>query len=181
MKKTLCTLAVALTSAVLLNAQTFDFTLTFSPEGGGGRTGSGGGTLTLDSGANTLTFNDITWEGISGTFTATHIHGPVAPGGSAGVLYGLSPTYMTLDAGEQSGTFSGTLPLVNDPNGSGFTVSQQLDQVLADMWYINIHSSPDFGGGEIRGTIELVPEPSTFVLLGLGAAGLVCWRFRRRH
>ncbi|HVR36835.1 MAG TPA: CHRD domain-containing protein [Methylomirabilota bacterium] len=180
MKKILCTLAVALTSAVLLNAQTYDFTLTFEPEGGGGRTGSGGGTLTLDAGASTLTFNDITWEGISSDFTATHIHGPTAPGGNAGVLYGLSPTYMTLNPDNRSGTFSGTLPFVDDPNGSGFTVSEQLDQVLANMWYINIHSD-DFGGGEIRGTIELVPEPSTFALLGLGAAGLVCWRFRRRH
>jgi hypothetical protein len=44
--------------------------------------------------------------------------------------------------------------------------------------YWNIHSS-SFGGGEIRGFVVPVPEPSTLALFGLGA-GAIAWRLRRK-
>jgi hypothetical protein len=45
--------------------------------------------------------------------------------------------------------------------------------------YWNIHTST-FGGGEIRGFLTAVPEPSTFALLGLGAVSVLVYaRWRR--
>ena len=163
-------------------AATEDFTISLdgAQDGGGGRTGSGSGTLTLDTTANTLTFNNIIWSGLSADSTASHIHGPGASGVSAGVLYPLNPTYTTVGAGIRNGTILGTLSLV--AGTGGFTIAQQVTQLESSLWYINIHSDAlqnGFPGGEIRGQILPVPEPSTLALLGLGAGALV-WRLRRR-
>jgi len=159
-------------------AATEDFTISLdgAQDGGGGRTGSGSGTLTLDTTANTLKFNNIIWSGLSADSTASHIHGPGASGVSAGVLYPLNPTYTTVGAGIRNGTISGTLSLVDGTGG--FTIAQQVTQLESSLWYINVHSTT-FGGGEIRGQILPVPEPSTLALLALGAGALV-WRLRRR-
>lgn len=139
---------------------------------------TGSGTLTFDDAANTLTFNGITWSGLQADSTAAHIHGPAATGAPAGVLYFLFPTYTQVGSGIRSGTISGTLPLVDGTGG--FTLAQQISQLQGSLWYINIHSDASqggFPGGEIRG--QIVPEPSTWALLGLGA-GALAWRLRRR-
>ena len=164
-------------------AATEDFTISLdgAQDGGGGRTGSGSGTLTLDTTANTLTFNNIIWSGLSADSTASHIHGPGAAGNNAGVIYFLSSPapFTTTGPGIRSGTFSGTMNLT-DPtqNGVTYTVASQIADLENGLWYINVHSTA-FGGGEIRGQIIPVPEPSTLALLGLGAGALV-WRLRRR-
>jgi len=160
--------------------ENFTISLDGAQDGGGGRTGSGSGTLTLDTTANTLTFNSINWGGLSGDSTVSHIHGPGAPGQSVGVLYFLSSpaTFTTTGPGIRSGTISGTLSLVDGTGG--FSIAQQISQLESSLWYINIHSTPNFGGGEIRGQILPVPEPSTLALLGLSAGALV-WRLRRRN
>ncbi len=44
--------------------------------------------------------------------------------------------------------------------------------------YFNVHTTT-FGGGEIRGFITAVPEPSSMIAIGTVAAGAV-WRARRR-
>jgi len=114
----------------------------------GGRTGSGFGTITLSGTA--LTFNNITYSGLSGTVTNAHIHGPALPGQNASVLYPLIPTYTS--TGGHSGSINGTLNLV--AGTGGLTIAQQLAQLNSGQWYINIHTSPTFGGGEIRGQIQ---------------------------
>jgi hypothetical protein len=73
------------------------------------------------------------------------------------------------------GVISGTLQLTD--GSAGIALADQLDQLRSGQWYINIHSV-DFPAGEIRGHI-LVPEPSTWALLGLGGA-VMAWRLRRR-
>ena len=53
-----------------------------------------------------------------------------------------------------------------------------ISAIASGQAYLNIHSST-FGGGEIRGFLVPVPEPSAFALVGLGALGFVAKRLRR--
>jgi len=181
MKKTFLT---AITAGLFaLNQMSFaaieDFTVSLDAAqagtAGSGGTGSGSGTLTFDTVANSLTLNNITYSGLSANSAFAHIHGSdtSVPGQSAGVLYDLAG-FTTL--GGTSGTFNGTVSLVNGTGG--FSLAQQVSQLEGGLWYINIHTA-NFGNGEIRGQILPVPEPSALALLGLGAGTLV-WRRRRR-
>jgi len=111
----------------------FNVTLTGAQETPpNGSSGTGSGTVEIDTTANTLSYN-ITFSGLTGTENNAHIHGFAARGAPAGVLYGL--------------------PLGNPKVGSiTFTEAQQAN-LLAGLSYINIHSTA-FPGGEIRGQID---------------------------
>ena len=80
----------------------------------------------------TLTF-DIAYTGLLSGETAAHFHGPAPAGVNAGVQIGLPPgspklgTTVALSAGQQA-------------------------DLIAGLWYINIHSV-GFPGGEIRGQV----------------------------
>src|SRR5712692_981774 len=89
--KTLVFLAAALTSLAVAHAQNFTVNMDGLQDGGGLRAGSGSGTLTLNTTLDTLTFNNITYSGLSSTSILSHIHGPALPGVPAGVLYDLAP------------------------------------------------------------------------------------------
>jgi hypothetical protein len=52
----------------------------------------------------------------------------------------------------------------------GLTLSSNLPGILAGLSYINFHTV-QFGGGEIRGQLLVVPEPATLALMGLGLLG----------
>ncbi|MCI0746500.1 MAG: Ig-like domain-containing protein [Verrucomicrobia subdivision 3 bacterium] len=122
----------------------FPVNLTPDQEPNGGGTGSGSGTVTLSG--NTLTVN-ITFSGLSANTTAAHIHGPAGRGTNASVLYPLT----LLPAGATEGAISQTVTLTEGTGG--FTIAQQLQQLCAGLWYINIHSTAH-PGGEIRGQID---------------------------
>ena len=127
---------------------------------------------TPGTGYGTGTLDDVTGiMSVSGTFqdliapaNNAHVHGMAPPGTPAGVLFGLTFTAAT------SGTFSG------DNSSSPFTPAQVAD-VLNELTYVNIHSSfrP---GGEIRGQLLVVPEPSTFVLAAVGLISALAVRRR---
>ncbi len=178
--KTLVFLAAALTSLAVAQAQNFTVTLDPAQDGNSALLpGHGSGTLTLDTTLDTLTFNNITFSGLSAPATAGHIHGPAPPGMTAGVLYTLGQAagmggFFTL--GSTSGSINGTLQLVTLGT---LTVPTQISQLENGLWYINIHDLPSFGGGEIRGQILPVPEPSALPLLGIGVCGL--WLLLRRR
>jgi len=132
------------------NPQTFEAfhaSLDGAQDGGGGRTGTGVGTVSLNPANNTLNVN-VTFSGLSANTTAAHIHGPAPRGTSVGVLYGLTLNPL----GATSGTISQTVTLVDGTQGH--TLAQQLNQLRTGQWYINIHSVGPFSGGEIRGQIE---------------------------
>ncbi|MEX2113185.1 MAG: CHRD domain-containing protein [Pirellulales bacterium] len=129
-------------------------------------TGIGSGSLTLDDLTGDYTISG-TFSDLLGTSNNAHIHGPAAVGvGPAGVIVGL-----IFDFGVTSGAFS----------GAGTFTAPQMADLLAELYYVNIHSSIQ-PGGEIRGQITQVPEPASVVLMAVGGLALTAvWRARRRR
>jgi hypothetical protein len=118
-----------------------------------GGTGTGTATITLDDVTNLLTWS-ITWSGLSGVAALMHFHGPALPNQNAGV---------------QVGTGVAGPPVI----GNTVIDALQENDLLAGLWYLNLHTNT-FTGGEIRGQV-VAPEPGTFALLAIAiaAAGLL--------
>lgn len=151
-----------------------------------GSPGIGTATVDIDLLAHTMRVR-VTFSGLLGTTTASHIHGATAaPGvGTAGVAT-TTPTFAGFPLGVTSGSYDRTLDLtlassynpsfVTAHGGTTAGAEAFLLQSMADgKTYLNVHTTA-FPGGEIRGF--LVPAPAGAALLGLG--GLVATRRRRR-
>ena len=150
--------------------------------------GFGTATVTFDFDAVTMRV-ETSFSGLLGNTTASHIHCCTAvPGtGTAGVAT-TTPTFPGFPLGVTSGSYDHTfdMSLASSYNsafitGHGGTVSSAMNALIfgldAGETYLNIHTSA-FPGGEIRGFLVAVPEPSTYALMlaGLGLAGLVARR-----
>ncbi|UCD75324.1 MAG: PQQ-dependent sugar dehydrogenase [Phycisphaerales bacterium] len=127
-------------TAIGASAETVDFTITID----GSQlnppvdtAGSGSGTATLDTSTNLFSW-EITFNGLEGTQTAAHFHGAAPYCNVAGVQI--------------------VLPLGSPIMGSETLTAQQAADVLAGLWYINIHSDLH-PPGEIRG--QVMPAPLT--------------------
>lgn len=169
--------------------------------GGPRPTPFGTATFTLNDTMTALTFSatifnlDFTGSQTPDTndnLIAAHIHaGPAVPPTTNGpVVWGFfgmpfndtnSPTpgndctpFATGVGGTCTGTWDGT-----EGNGVGVTLSAELPFILNGQSYINFHTVQN-GGGEIRGNIQVVPEPTTMALFGLGAIALAGLRRRAR-
>lgn len=131
----------------------------------------------------------VTFSGLSGTTTASHIHCCTADAmsGNAGVATEL-PTFSLFPLGVTSGSFHEAYDLTNAASfntafitASGGTVADAemaLAAGLADGHaYLNIHTTA-FRAGEIRGFLG-VPEPATLLLAGFGL--LAAFGLRRRR
>jgi hypothetical protein len=134
----------------------------------------------IDNVAQTMEVQ-VTFSGLVGNTTASHIHCCVAPGGNAGVAT-TTPTFTGFPLGVTSGTYDHTFDLTNASSYNPAFVTAEggvagaeaalLAGLAADQAYLNIHSTT-FPTGEIRGFLVPVPEPASFpvvaALLGFGA------------
>jgi hypothetical protein len=187
MKTTLGTIALMLAWTAGGQAAILEFGGTLTPEGGGGRTGSGMALVTYDSDTHLLGVS-ATFSGLSGNTTNSHIHCCVDPPGNAGVAT-MVPTFIDFPSGVTFGSYEGSFDLTEASSFNPAFVTANVDVagaeaallagLMAGRAYLNIHSTT-FGGGEIRAILTPIPEPSSALLiLGAGIAGLV-YRVRRR-
>jgi hypothetical protein len=155
--------------------------------------GTGSAIVVFDTVAHTLEV-DVTFSGVLGTTTASHIHCcTAAPGvGTAGVAT-QTPSFTGFPLGVTSGTYTHTFdtsltstfnaPFVTANGGTAAGAEAALlAGALAGTEYLNIHTQV-VPGGEIRGFLTRVPEPSSLALLGAGLAALAgtAWRRPRRQ
>src|SRR5437016_11730167 len=153
--------------------------------------GTGFAQVTLDLALHTLQI-DVTFSGLMGTTTAAHIHAPTLSPltGNAGVAT-QTPYFVGFPIGVTSGSYShifDTLDAVTynsayvtASGGTAALAEAALAQALADgKAYFNIHSTM-FSGGEIRGFLVPVPEPTTVGLIVIGGmTALLAARKTRR-
>jgi len=144
--------------------------------------GTGSGFVNYDSTAHTLQMQ-VTFSGLTGNVTQSHIHAPTAspftgtsgiaigntslPGFPLGATFG---TYSALLDLTQSSLYNSSFLAANGGTAAGAEAAVT-GYMASGRAYWNIHSTT-FPGGEIRGFLVAVPEPSTLALAGLGVLGL---------
>jgi CHRD domain-containing protein len=152
--------------------------------------GAGSATVVLDPTAETIQVN-ATFSGLTSNDVAAHIHCCAPLGTNAGVATTV-PAFPGFPLGVTSGTYSSavfdlTQPTIYNPafvTLEGGTIPQAEAALIAGiehgMTYLNIHTTNN-PGGEIRGQLEPVPEPTTLLLWGTTMAGFGIIRIRRRR
>jgi hypothetical protein len=158
-----------------------------------GSPGTGTASVVLDTTLNTMAVN-IVFSGLEAGTTASHIHCCLPSPFQTGVnvmVATTTPSFPGFPLGVTSGTYSMVFDLTNaatyNPafitspfNPSGTTAGAEavlVSALLAGETYLNIHTTM-FPGGEIRGFLAAVPEPSTWAMMLLGFLGLG-FAFRR--
>lgn len=122
---------------------------------------------------------ETSFAGLLGETTIAHIHCCVAPPGNI-IPATQVPSFEGFPQGVTSGNFSISLDLTQDAsfnpafltNAGGTAAAAEMALAAgldAGMAYFNIHTS-EFGGGEIRGFLQVqqVPEPASLLLLCIG-------------
>ena len=97
---------------------------------------NGSGTIVLDRATRRLSW-DLSYNNMSSPVTGAHFHGPSGPGVASDVQLSVAmPTGAT-----------------DEVHGEAQLTDEQMREVLAGLWYVNIHTEahPD---GEIRGQVE---------------------------
>jgi hypothetical protein len=162
-----------------------------------GSTGTGLADVFWDTTAQTMEVQ-ITFSGLLGTTTASHIHcclaSPFLAGSNVSVAT-TTPTFPGFPLGVNSGSYDQTfdMTLASSYNPAFVTANSNsvpnaeaalLAALIAGETYLNIHTSRN-GSGEIRGFLAQVPVPEAGSLAlmagGMAALGGVLLARRRRR
>lgn len=138
------TLLIGMTVSPALAARpVFVFTTQLTGEaevpGPGDPDARGHATIAIFPGTDTICWN-VTWNRVDGTVVAAHIHGPAPADDFTGVVV---PLFVDQEFGSIG-------------RDRGCAVSEAwADQIVAspELFYVNVHSLPDFGPGAIRGQL----------------------------
>jgi hypothetical protein len=95
--------------------------------------GSGDLTASLDTATKLFTYK-VTYQGLTGTATMAHFHGPAKAGANA------PPIVVVADPGS---------PI----SGEATLTDPQIADLKRGLWYFNVHTAAD-PGGEIRGQVK---------------------------
>jgi hypothetical protein len=149
--------------------------------------GTGTALVTIDAVAHTMSVN-ANFEDLIGLTTASHIHVINGPGDAnladtAGPVATTTPSFVGFPLGVSAGTFDNTLNMtlassyrggfISDSGGTTATAEAALFAAIAEgRAYFNIHTNI-FGGGEIRGFLQPVPEPAALLIFSIGAAAVL--------
>jgi hypothetical protein len=100
---------------------------------------AGGGSieLALNHSTRVLTWT-VAYQGLSGAVTGAHFHGPAMAGQNAGIAVPM--------LGSLVSPFVGAIILTDE----------QIVDLMAGKWYVNVHTA-SYPGGEIRGQIASAP------------------------
>jgi len=154
--------------------------------------GTGFALLSYSNMTNLLTITG-SFSGLTSGTTSAHLHCCTSVAGAAenvGVAT-TTPSFVGFPLGVTGGAFDLSLNLtlassyragfITESGGTTESARARLLQGLdAGKVYFNIHTST-YGGGEIRGVVTTVPEPSTVILLASGLVAVGVMARRRRE
>jgi hypothetical protein len=184
----LCALATQASAAILI----YDASLTGPAESPPNVSpGTGFAEVTINDIADTMRVQ-VTFSGLVADTIASHIHCcTTTPDTGTAIVATTLPSFPGFPLGVRSGaydqTFDMTLAASYNPafiTAHGGMTSTAfvalLDGLNAGDAYLNIHTTTS-PGGEIRGFLHAVPEPSTWAMMILGFAGIGFMAYRRKN
>jgi hypothetical protein len=117
--------------------------------------GTGTVVATFDTATKQLSWNG-SYSGLSGPPTAAHVHGPATVGKNAGLAFWITDNIGQCSSGQCTSKGDAKAHPASPFQGSATLTDAQVSDLMAGMYYVNIHSDA-YPGGELRG--QLLKSP----------------------